>query len=415
MDFREGMTCLRDVDEAHPPLSAAADKLLGQPMFGLLSRAGALAQSGRRIIHFEIGDPDFDSPPAAIDAAIGALRQGQTHYTVSRGLLAFREEIVEYTRNHWGFAPDLAQIIVCPANAAIDFVLRCVADPGDEIIVPDPGFPTYAAVMSYQNLVPVPVELKRDADFRMRPEDVRTRITDRTRAIIVNSPHNPTGGQLTREDAEGIAQLAEEYNLHLLSDEVYSRLIYEGTHYSPVLRDRCARRSILLNSLSKTFAMSGWRLGYCVAPVPLAEKMNLLVQTILSCIPPFTQIGGMAALGVDESHVDVMRQTYHRRAQYMVDGLNKLDGIECQMPVGSFYLFPKIDSSVMPVAEYADRLLEEKGICVLPGEFFGAAGKDHVRLSMSAVSERELADALASIGAFHRQYFSNKNVVELAV
>ena len=299
----------------------------------------------------------------------------------------------------------MSQVLACPANAIIDFVLRCIADPGDEIIIPDPGFPTYTAVLSYQHLVPVPVELRVNSAFRMRPEDIRAKITDKTRAIIVNSPNNPTGGQLTRQDAEGIAQLAEEYNLYVLSDEVYSRLIYDGTHYSPVLRDNCRRRSILLNSLSKTFAMSGWRLGYCVAPTPLVEKMNLLVQTILSCIPPFTQIGGTAALGINDDYVDTMRQAYRRRVRRMVDGLNKLNGIDCLMPEGSFYIFPKIDSSVMPATEYADRLLEEKGVCVLPGEFFGAAGKDHVRLSMSVVSDEGLADALTLISEFHRQYF----------
>lgn len=240
-------------------------------MFNLMAQARQLAQKGKKIIHYEIGDPSFNSPQVAKDALKHALDQNLTHYTESPGITPFRRAITDYINTHYGFKPDLEQVMACPANALIDFVCRCLVNPGQEIILPDPGFPTYYSAIGYNGFVPVGIKLAETNDFRLNPHDVEEKITDKTRLIIINSSQNPTGSVMTADEIEQIYQIAEKHDLYLLSDEVYSRIIYDVTFHSPSKFDQCRQRTIILKSLSKVYAMTGWRLGYAVAP-PTSSK-----------------------------------------------------------------------------------------------------------------------------------------------
>ena len=256
-------------------LSKVAGLLDGQPMFKLLSKAKDLEAAGRKIIHFEIGDPSFSSPNTSIDALKAALDDGRTHYTDSLGTAEFRQSIRSYTKKHWGFEPHLPQILVSPANALIDFSLRCICDPGEEVIIQDPCFPTYNSVVKYTGIIPKYVPLKAENGFRIQAPDIKEAITEKTKAILINSPHNPTGAVLRKKDVIQVAELAEECGLYLISDEVYGRIVFQSRHYSPSYLDKCEERTIIINSMSKVFAMSGWRMGYAIGPVPVIGKNGL--------------------------------------------------------------------------------------------------------------------------------------------
>jgi len=370
-------------------------------MFELMAQARELAQTGKKIIHFEIGDPNFDSPQATKDAAKVALDQNLTHYTESPGIPAFLQALTEYIATHYEFAPDLDQVMVCPANALIDFVCRCLVNPGEEIILPDPGFPTYYSAIAYNGFIPVGVKLLESNDFRLNPDDVEKKITDKTRLIIINSSQNPTGSVMTADEIEHIYRIAEKHDLYLLSDEVYSRIIYDVTFHSPSKFDQCRQRTILLKSLSKVFAMSGWRLGYAVAPPPIIEKLYLLLQTILSCLPHFTQLGGIAALeSPPEFFENNMRQLRQRR-DALTEGFNAIPGISCVIPRGAFYAFPNITATGLSSDEYCHQLLHQTGICALPGNCFGAHGQGYIRLSYGSVTVAEIEESLQKISRFH--------------
>ncbi len=385
-------------------LSDITRQLYGQPMFKLLDKASAMQREGREIIHYEIGDPAFDSPPAVVNSLKQALDQGSTHYTSSHGLPAFREAIAEYTERTLGFRPDLAQILVCPANAIIDFVIRCVANPGDEIILPDPGFPTYISAISYNRMQAVGVRLAMDNGFCMDPDELIAKITDKTRLIIVNSPSNPTGAVLDEEQVRLIYQAAEHADTYVLSDEVYSRLAYDRPVPSAACFDQCRERTIVLSSLSKTYAMSGWRLGYAIGPTALMEKMSLLLQTILSCLPVFTQVGGITALREGDVFIADMLAELRRRRDLLVSGLNAIDGIQCLVPDGAFYAFPRIENPRFSDFEYAEALLQEEGICVLPGSSFGRHGRGFVRYSYSSASLGQIDRTLEKLRNFHKRH-----------
>ena len=372
-------------------LSKVSEGLIGQPMFGLMVKARDMEQSGMKVIHFEIGDPNFASPPHAIDAAKKALDEGWTHYTNSEGIVEFREAIAEYSKQSLGFKPSLSQIVVTPANAAIDFVCRCVVNPGEEIIYPDPGFPTYFSVMNYNGFVPIPVQLKEENSFRMDPEDVRKKITKRTRLIIINTPQNPTGSVMTKDEVLEIAQIAAEHDIYLLSDK----------HYSPSSFDLCRERTIVLNSLSKSYSMSGWRLGYIIGPEAVTKKIGLLVETILSCLPPFIQLGGQAALLGDQKLLNERSMILRKRRDILIEGLNKLSGISCLAPEGAFYVFLNIEKTGMTCDEYSEKLLSESGVCVLPGNCFGQFGEGYIRLCYASTSEEMISEALDRIKKFH--------------
>lgn len=385
-----------------PKLSRMTTRLLGQPMFNLLEKANRLEQAGKRILHFEIGDPLFKSPINSIRVTQKALEEGMTHYTSSLGLPEYRMAVANHVERALGFKPSIPQIISCPANAIIDFVIRCVAEPGDEIVIPDPGFPTYFSVINYLKMVPAEVPLLESNNFCMRPEDVFKRITHKTKLIIVNSPNNPTGSVMEQEQLNELARMARDRDIFLLSDEVYSQIIYQKAHYSPCVIDRCTSYTILLNSLSKTYAMSGWRLGYAVGPEKLIEKIGLLLQTIWSCLPPFTQVGGAVALEEDSDLVQTRVELLRSFRDRLVNGLNSIPRLSCVLPEGAFYAFANITSTGLTSDEYASELLENTGVCVLPGNCFGKYGQGFVRLCYASSSREMIDEALDKMYAFHK-------------
>lgn len=375
-------------------LSKITDNLIGQPMFELLAKAREIEKSGKNIIHFEIGDPSFNSPPKAIEAIKKALDNNLTHYTNSMGMFEFREAIALFSKMFWGFQPSIDQVLICPANAVIDFVIRCVADSGDEIIYPDPGFPTYYSAIKYNGMVPVGVKLKEENGFRMDPDQIRGKITSKTRLIIINTPQNPTGSVMTEREILEIANISKENGVYLLSDEVYAEIIYGQKHYSPSLLDQCKEQTIILNSLSKTYSMSGWRLGYAIGPAPLIKKMGLLLQTIISCLPPFLQYAGKEVIFGDQQIVFDRVEQLKKRRDIVVRELNSFPGVSCLVPEGAFYVFPNITATGMNSDEFCNKMLEDAGVCILPGNCFGQFGEGYVRLCYASTELKAIKEAL---------------------
>jgi aspartate aminotransferase len=382
-------------------LSSIAHRIEGQPMFKTLARVQELQQQGREIIHFEIGDPDFDTPAPIVEAACRSLKAGQTHYTSSMGLPEFRECVVQTTRHTRQFTPSLDQVLVTPgANISIFYAIQCLVEPGDEVIVPDPGFPTYYSVLKMCGAVAVHVPLREENAFRMNPDDVRARVTPKTRLIILNSPQNPTGAVMTPDEIEAMADIAEEHDVYLYSDEIYVRMMLDdGCRFSsPARRDACKVRTILANGFSKAFAMTGWRLGVVIGPEDVIEKMGLLLQTTSSCVPPFIQWAGIEAICGDQAEVKRMIQEYRVRRDMLVDGLNAIPGIRCLRPGGAFYVFPNITETGLTGREFAQVMLDKAGVALLPGTDFGPSGRGHVRLCY-ATSRENIREGLSRIKA----------------
>lgn len=364
-------------------LSEAARIIEGQPMFAVLDQVQKLERSGKEILHFELGEPDFDTPKNIINAACYALNHGMTHYTSSMGLYDFRVAVQETTVKSRGFKPNLEQILVTPgANAIIYLTIKTVVNPGEEVIVPDPGFPTYYSAIKACGAIPVTVPLKEENEFRLDPEDLKGRITDKTRLIILNSPSNPTGGVMNAEEIRTIANIAKEADVYLLSDEIYGRLIFDedSKFLSPSCIDECKERTIIINGFSKAFAMTGWRLGVAIGPENVIEKMGLLTSTIVSCVPPFIQFAGIEAIHGDQSAILQMKAEYDARRKLLVNGLNQLPGVGCVMPKGAIYAFPNITQTGMDSDTFANLALNKAGVALLPGHNFGLAGEGFVRM-----------------------------------
>lgn len=363
-------------------LSESAYRIEGQPMFKVLERVQELERQGEHIIHFEIGDPDFNTPNHIIDSAYSSMKKGETHYTNSMGLYDFRKSVCDATRFSRKFTPSIDQTLVSPgANIIIYLAVKCLVNPGEDVIIPDPGFPTYNSVLKFCDVNPVRVPLREKNRFRMSPEDIRNVITPRTKLIIINSPNNPTGAVMTPEEIDEVYKIAETNGIYLLSDEVYSRMIYDGKFYSPSINDCCKERTIVMNGFSKAFAMTGWRLGVAIGPEHIIEKMGLLVQTLVSCTPPFIQRAGISAIEGDQSEVKYMIETYKKRRDVIVDGLNSISGISCVNPGGAFYVFPNITETGMTSDEFATYILNDAKVAILPGTNFGKYGEGYVRLT----------------------------------
>lgn len=375
-------------------LAKITNRLVGQPMFNLLAKIKKMERSGQKIIHFEIGDPSFDTPAYVVQAAKDSLDGGETHYTDSMGLWELRQEACRHTKKNLGYLPEINQTLIIPANAIIDFVIRCVVNPGEEIIFPDPGFPTYCSVMNYAGMKPVGIPLKEENEFRMDPEDIRKAITDKTRLIIINSPNNPTGSMMTKEEVIEVFKIAQEHDIYLLSDEVYSGIVYDRMHCSPSIYDQCKERTIILNSFSKNYSMSGWRLGYAIGPELVIEKMGLLLQTIISCLPPFIQRGGIAMLASDQEIVRQRNKELQHRRDVLVKGLNEIPGINCIVPSGAFYAFPNVKGTGLSGKQLSDLLLDKAQVAVLDGECFGYYGQGYVRLCYASTSIDMIQEAI---------------------
>ncbi|WNZ27378.1 pyridoxal phosphate-dependent aminotransferase [Leptolyngbya sp. NK1-12] len=363
-------------------LAERMSRLGTESAFDVFAKAKQLEAQGRSIIHLEIGQPDFPTPFPICEAAFRAMKDGYTGYTPAAGLPELREAIAEYITLSRGVVVDPSDVVVTPgAKPIIFFTLMALVNPGDEVIYPDPGFPIYESVIRFVEAKGVPLPLKEDVGFRFHLDDLRQAVSDRTRLLILNSPQNPTGGLLAAEDLAAIAELAERHDFYILSDEIYSRILYDGNHVSPLQFPGMRDRTILLDGHSKTYAMTGWRLGYGVLPKPLVEGIVRLMINSNSCTCAFTQIAGMAALREAQDFVDQMVAEFQRRRDVVVAGLNAIPGIHCLKPAGAFYAFPNVQQLPLNCNALADYLLEEAGVSVLAGTAFGEYGDGYLRIS----------------------------------
>jgi aspartate aminotransferase len=357
-------------------------RIKGEGAFEVLARAKALEAQGREVIHMEIGEPDFDTPGYIVQAAKQALDDGYTHYTPAAGLTEVRQTIADYVAETRGIpvAPD--NVVVVPGGKPIIFyTILALVDPGDEVIYPNPGFPTYESMISFVGGQGVPMPLREERGFSFDPDEFTSLTNERTKLIILNSPGNPTGGVMSRADLDVVAELADRYDCWILSDEIYSRMVYEGEQHSVATLPGMQTRTVVLDCFSKTYAMTGWRLGYGVMPLELAEGVTRLMINSNSCTAAFTQVAGAAALTGDQTPVTEMVTQFRRRRDAIVAGLNGLPGIRCLEPKGAFYVFPNVSALGGTEKEIAGALLEEAGIATLPGTAFGAYGQGYLRLS----------------------------------
>ena len=370
--------------------------------FEVFARAKALEAKGRDIVHLEIGEPDFDTPKNIVDAAMNAIGKGYTHYGPSAGLPEARAAIAEYVARTRGVAVDPLQVVITPgAKPIIFFTVLALLDPGDEVIYPDPGFPIYESMAQYVGAKRVPLPLKEENNFAFDPDQLESLITKKTRLVIINSPHNPTGGVLPKETIARLSELAVKHDFYVLSDEIYSRVIYDGAqNYSPYSYPGMPERTIILDGHSKTYAMTGWRLGYGVFPKEMAARVAKLQTNSTSCTCSFTQIAGVEALQGPQDSVDAMLKEFKTRRDLVVDGLNQVKGFRCHRPSGAFYVFPNITGTGKTSKEVENYLMEEAGVAVLAGTSFGPQGEGFVRLSY-ANSQANLRKAIERIaGAF---------------
>ena len=379
-------------------LSRIASRIDGQPMFKLLEKAQKLEKEGRRIIHFEIGDPDFATPKNISNAAINAIKNEYTHYVSSFGLTEFREKICEATEKSRGFRPNLDQVLITPgANIAIFYAISCIVNPKEEIIVPDPGFPTYYSTIKMCDAIPVRIPLLESNNFRMNPKDIENSITKKTKMIIIKSPQNPTGSVMTEEEIKMTYEIAKKHDIFLYSDEIYARMIYKNSVFnSPSVFDKCQEHTIISNGFSKAFAMTGWRLGAVIGPSYIIEKMRLLLETTSSCVPPFIQKAGIEAIEGDQSLQKKMYEEYEIRRDLIVNGINSISGLSCVVPGGAFYVFVNIKKTGMTSEEFCDYVLEDSGVAMLPGTSFGQFGEGFIRICY-AVGQSDINDALKRI------------------
>jgi len=367
---------------------AGAYRISGEGAFQVLARAQALERAGRSILHLEIGEPDMATPPHVARAGIEAIEAGRTRYCAAAGLPELREALRDEVARTRGYRPDLEQVLVTPGlKPGIFLTLLALLEPGDEVLLPDPCFPTYRSVAAHIGAVVVPVRLREEHGFAMDPGEIRSLATARTKLLVVNSPHNPTGAVMTSKRMEEIAALAEELDLFLLSDEVYSRMIYDGANTSPTIRDAARHRSILLDGFSKSHAMTGWRLGWLVAPRELAGRLSDYIVNAFSCTPPFTQLAGVAALRGDHAFLDQFMARLRVRRDRIVAGVRSIPGRTCAEPGGAFFAFAGIQGTGLSSKTCADRLLEEAGVAVLPGTAFGPGGEGFIRFSYATSLE----------------------------
>jgi aspartate/methionine/tyrosine aminotransferase len=385
-------------------IAANAALIQGQPMFKVIDKVKRLEAEGRNVVHLEIGDPDFATPQHIIAAAQKSLDLGETHYGSSWGLADFIETMRQATFKSRGFLPDVDQMLVTPgANISIFYSIFCLVNPGLEVLVPNPGFPTYLSSIGVCGAHAVPYPLHDKNGFRMRAADIEPLITPRARLLIINSPQNPTGAITEPEHLKEIYELAEKYDLYIYSDEIYSRMVYEDVEFFSIASlDQARERVILSNGFSKAFAMTGWRLGSVIAPKLVAERMMMLLQTTSSCVSAFVQRAGIAAIEGDQSPVVEMMTAYQKRRNLLVKGLNAIPGIQCHLPGGAFYAFPNISSFGLTSEEFAEVMLEKANVALLPGSNFGSQGEGFVRM-VYASSESNIQMALDRMAEACRQ------------
>lgn len=380
-------------------LAGRMARLGTESAFEVLARARALEAEGREIIHLEIGEPDFDTPEHIREAAKEALDRGETHYVPAPGIPALREAVAAFLERTGRLRTSPDRVIVTPgAKPIMFFTILALCEEGDEVVYPDPGFPMYESIAAFSGATPVPLPLREEHGFRPDPDELRALVTDRTRLLILSSPHNPCGSALTREELEAVAEIALRHDLVVLSDEVYWAIAYDRPHASILDLDGMAERTVLLDGWSKTFAMTGWRLGFGVFPPALVEPVTRLVINSVSCTSAFSQHAAIAALTGPWEPVERMVAEFRRRRDAIVEGLSAIPGISCLRPEGAFYVFPSVKELGVPSKRVEEHLLEHAGVACLSGTAFGRHGEGYLRFSY-ANSVENIERALAAVRA----------------
>ena len=365
-------------------LASRMARLGTETAFEVLVRAKALERQGKDIVHLEIGEPDFDTPSNIIHAATDALEHGWTHYGPSAGLPDLRQTIADYVSESRKIKVTAEEVVVVPGGKPIIFyAIMALVEERDEVIYPNPGFPIYESMINFVGGKAVPIPLREELQFRLDVNQLKRLITDRTKLIIINSPQNPTGGVLEKSDIAGIAEAIGDRDIMVLSDEIYSRLLFEGNHHSIMSLPDWKERTILLDGFSKTYAMTGWRMGYGVMRADLAQHVSRLMTNSNSCTASFTQIAGIEAIKGDQSSVDRMCAEFKRRRDFFFERINQVKGFSCLKPKGAFYMFPNIQQTRWPSKKLADALLEQAGVAALSGTAFGAYGEGYLRFSIA--------------------------------
>jgi len=378
-------------------LSERLARLGTETAFEVLVRARTLEAKGRSVIHLEIGEPDFDTPAHVVEAGIAALKAGATHYGPAAGLPELRQAVAEDSTARRGVKATPEMVVVTPGGKPIMFYLiLALVDPGDEVLYPNPGFPIYESMIRYIGGVPVPVRLLEEKKFELDVDQLVSRVGPKTRLIILNYPHNPTGGTIPESGLRAIASAAAKYGVPVLSDEIYARILYDGQHTSIASMPGMEPLAIVLDGFSKTYAMTGWRLGYGIMPAPMAQVVAKLQTNATSCTATFSQMAAVTALRGDQSSVERMNAEFRRRRDFIVENLRQIPGFTCVRPRGAFYVFPNIVGTGHSSKSLADHLLDEAGVACLSGTAFGEFGEGHVRFSY-ANSMDNLAEALKRI------------------
>ena len=375
-------------------LSSRQSRLGTETAFETLAKAKKLEAQGKNIVHLEIGEPDFDSPSYVIDAAKEALDQGFTHYGPSAGQPELRNAIAIHQGEFNGYSISPENVIVTPGGKPVMFFsLLALIEEGDEVIYPNPGFPIYESMINYSGGTPIPMKLEETKDFNANINDLRKLITDKTKMMIINSPNNPCGSVTTKDDLKQIAEIAIENNLIVLSDEIYKDMYYEGEHYSITKFNGMKERTIILDGFSKSYAMTGWRLGYGIFPDFLVEDITKLMTNSVSCTSVFSQMAAIAALEGSREFTINMMEKFKIRRDIIVNGLNSIEGVTCRTPLGAFYAFPNISGTGLSSSDFADIALNEYGVALLSGTAFGEYGDNYIRISF-ANSEENLLKAI---------------------
>ena len=388
------------VHSSSPGLADSLERLGTETAFSVLARARELEREGREIIHLEIGEPDFETPLHIREAAAAALRAGETHYCPAAGIPELRDEAARYLSTSRHIRVDPANVLVgTGAKPFLFFTILATCNPGDEVVYPDPGFPIYESAIRWAGATPVALPLLEERDFAFDLADLESRLSPRTKLVILNSPQNPTGGALSPDETAKAAALLADSAAWVLSDEVYSQMVYDGDFASVASHPGLLERTILLDGLSKTYAMTGWRCGFAAVPEPLVDPLVRFFVNSTSCVPPFVQFAGVAALSGPQDEPRTMVEEFRARRELVVAGLNELPGVSCRVPRGAFYAFPNVAEVPLDADVLADRLLQEAGVAVLAGSAFGRVGTDNLRISY-ANSRENLARALERMGDF---------------
>lgn len=379
------------------PLAKKLSRLGNETAFRVLTKAQALEKKGVNVIHLEIGEPDFNTPTHIIDAACKAMNEGLTHYTGSQGITPLREEIAGYIKETRGLSVNPDCVVITPgAKPIIFYTILSLLEDGDEAIYPNPGFPIYESMINFSGAKAVAIPLREEIDFRLDIDELRSKITPRTKLIILNSPENPTGGVLAEKDLRAIAEIALEHDIYVLSDEVYEYIIYEGEMHSISSIPGMFERTILMNGFSKTYAMTGWRIGYGILPARFVEAFLTFIGNSVSCTSTFTQYACIKALSGPQDGVTEMVNEFRARRDIMVNGLNSIPGISCRKTAGAFYAFPNITRLGISSSQLANYLLDEAGVACLAGSDFGHYGEGYLRLSY-ANSQDNIREAICRI------------------